>query len=176
MTDKHKDLSRAGQARRDAMLPLMQEAMRDAVRRKRQRQSVAGFALLAIGVLVGWGLLDMGANTTPTRETIVAESEPVDPTPKTQLDWQSFDPVRAYESLDLDAVVVSAAPTSDLPSNWKIDRTLVKDIPTVTDTELLALFANEGVQAAILCNASGCKLHHNLRNPTDQAPDENPVS
>lgn len=176
MTDEHKNLSRAGRARRDAMLPLMQEAMRDAVRRKRQRQSVAGFALLAVGVLVGWGLLDMGINITPTRETLVVESTPVDAAPKAEFDWAPFDPVTAYQGLDTDNVMVTTQQAGDLPSNWKVDRTLVKDIPTVTDTELLTLFANEGIQAAILCDASGCELRHNLDASREEATEEAPLS
>jgi hypothetical protein len=148
------------------MLPLMQEALRDAVIQRRQRRSAFAVAVLAIGVLVGWGLLDMGIDVAPMRETVL-----VDAAPASDFDWKPFDPEASYRSLVEEGLVVTATSKGVLPANWTVERTLVLDLPTISNDELLAFFAEEGVEAAILCDSSGCELRHGLpRKSAEETP------
>ena len=53
-------LSEAGRARRERMLPLIQQAMNEGIRRRRRRRSVAGALVLLGAVILGWELLEPG--------------------------------------------------------------------------------------------------------------------
>ena len=70
MTEEHKgshELSSAGRRRREQMLPLLQEAVRDRVRQRRQRRVVAGSLLV---MLVAFGLVELFDKSSPVLEGV----------------------------------------------------------------------------------------------------------
>ena len=169
--DNPKPLSRAGQARKDAMLPLLQDAMRDAVRQRRQRQSVAGFVLIGACVLLGWGLLDFSAQTKPTPTMVADDSNSVESVSTPSLDWQAFDPVANYDTMSTDAIIItSSTSVSELPVEWRIDHTLVHDLPTISGSDLLQLCAANGITAAIVCNPVRCEFRRLSSSETNEEP------
>ena len=80
--DDHDLLSEAGRSRRDGMLPLMQEAMREASRKRRQRRSVVASLVLLVAAITGWELLDISITRTRTPEIEVVDSTSTTPPPE----------------------------------------------------------------------------------------------
>lgn len=196
MNAEHDDrdlLSEAGQARRDRMLPLMQDAMRNASRQRRQRRSLAASLVLLVGVFVGWELIELGTSTPRAPEMVIVDSSnpttpnetsttPLPPaesgaTADPKWDWASFDPLVAYKDSITEGVLVSSESPDSIPATWVIDRTLVDDIPRVTSEELVAMLADSGIAAAVLCDASRCTLQViNPPQPDDETEPSTPLS
>lgn len=172
--DDRDRLSEAGQSRRDNMLPLMQEAMRNANRQRRQRRSIAASLVLLIAAFIGWELIDLGTTTTRAPEMVVvdsaaptgqtelaataADSLPTDSTPQKEWDWAPFDPQVEYNKLVAKGTVVVDASSDSLPATWIIDQSVVGEVPLITTQELVAMLDDSGVSAGVFCDDSRCTL------------------
>ena len=196
MTTEHDDrdlLSESGQSRRDLMLPIMQEAMRNATRQRRQRRSLAASLVLLVAAFIGWELLEVGMSTPRAPEsTLVDSSKPIPSTniassslgtaetaatTKQKWDWAPFDPIATYNESIADGILVSSDPANSLPATWIIDRTVVDDVPRVTSNELVGLLADSGITAGILCDSSKCTLRIvNQQTSDEETPPSMPLS
>ncbi len=183
-------LSEAGQARRDRMLPLIQEAMREGVRRRRRRRSVAGMVVLLCAVILGWELLEPGrTNRIEAPQDRLAEETSQPETPsntdgllatdevgKTQdsrwgdADWSSFDPAEAYASLMTSDASITTTRTVAIPSEWLVQETTMElDIQEIGTRDLVTMLARSGISASVICSEDKCVLVMNESEDTAPA-------
>ena len=185
-------LSEAGRARRDRMLPLIQDAMREGVRRRRRRRSVVGMVVLLCGVILGWELVESGRiSRTESPQNRLAENEArIDPeTPANPegllatvdiakpvdsrwggADWSSFDPAEAYASLITSNDSIMTSSTVTIPSDWLVQEvTLTLDVQGIDTRDLVTMLARSGISASVICSEDKCVLVMNEREETSPA-------
>jgi hypothetical protein len=174
---KNDPLSEAGRARRDRMLPLIQEAMREGVRRRRRRRSVAGMVVLLGAAILGWELVETGrvvridappdrlAEETGDRETPSNTEERLatDVVPKTEdaawgdADWSTFDPAEAYASLVASGEPIMVTSTAAIPPEWLSQETSMElDVRTIGTRDLVTMLGRIGIEASVICSREKC--------------------
>lgn len=167
MSDQRRtELSNAGARRRDQMLPLLQEAMRERVRRRRQRRALVCSVL---AVLVTIGLVEVFELRSPNRqapEGLVADRGPnLAPTTSSDaeiparpaIDIQSFDPSTLYAQLiERDPDILITTPTELRADQRTSDTTVV--VAIVTTDQLMMELAMAGMDSAVVCSADACTL------------------
>ena len=134
MQPKEQALSNAAQHRRDEMLPILQNAMRDATRRKHNRRSIAVAAVLLLATIGLW----QRTAETPT-ETL-----------------SSMQRLMASGNFE-------RSTESSFPESWLQSRTLLVTPVTIETTELLQLCGENNMLAAVRCNTTKCSLHLGAR-------------
>jgi len=184
--DEHQELSARASARRDKMLPLLQEAMRERSRRKRRNKATAFslLALLLVGVLMErfstteerFEELDrvVDAQSTGTehlveRPAIRSETEsPAKASPDSKsaifelamegVDFQTVDSRRLYaRAIQRDPnMIIAPGPTLAVEIEFLPDRVAIEYITT---EELISDLSKEGFSSAVACEASSCTLH-----------------
>ena len=184
--DEHQELSSRASARRDKMLPLLQEAMRERSRRKRRNKATAFslLALLLIGVFVerfstteeGFEELDrfVDAQSTGTDDlvetpAIRSETESaVTTSPDSQLamselamkgvDFQTIEYKQLYaRAIQRDPdMIIESDPTLAVEIEFLPERVAIEYITT---EELISDLSKEGFSSAVACGASSCTLH-----------------
>ena len=165
MTKRHDELSSAGARRRDQMLPLLQDAIRTRVRRRRQRRAVA-CSVLALVVMIGLvEVFELQSSNQRTPQTLVADRGP-EATPATPsftrtnqplIDIQPFDPAEHYaQALERDSNLIITTPTELRADQRTPDSTVV--IAYVTTDQLMMELAMAGMDSAIICSTDSCRL------------------
>lgn len=179
--DEHQELSARASARRDKMLPLLQEAMRERSRRKRRNKATAFslLALLLVGVLMErfstteerFEELDrvVDAQSTGTDDlvetpAIRSETESaVTTSPDSELAMKGVDfQTIAYKQLHARAIqrdpdmIIESGPTLAVEIEFLPERVAIEYITT---EELISDLSKEGFSSAVACGASSCTLH-----------------
>ena len=166
MSDQRRtELSNAGARRRDQMLPLLQDAIRDRVRRRRRHRAVA-CTVLALGVMIGLvEVFDVRSFNQNTPETLVATGA-TDPTPaapsrttpeQPTIDIQSFNPAEFYaQALERDPDLLITTPT-ELRAD-KLTTNASRTVAYVTTDQLMVELAIAGMDSAVICSADRCTL------------------
>ena len=179
--DEHQELSSRASARRDKMLPLLQEAMRERSRRRRRNKATAFslLALLLIGVLMerfstsGERIEELDrvvdAQSTGTDDlvetpAIRSETESaVTTSPDSQLamkgvDFQTIEYKRLYaRAIQRDPdMIIESEPTLAVEIEFLPERVAIEYITT---EELISDLSKEGFSSAVACGASSCTLH-----------------
>ncbi|MCP4835264.1 MAG: hypothetical protein GY895_10930 [Phycisphaera sp.] len=175
MTNEPHELSSAGARRRAGMLPLLQDAVRDRVRRKRRRQAVLG-ALVAFTVTIGVvelldrspsvversedRLADGGAGASPIiRADTVGPDAPLVPAQPVvpRLDIQSIDAAGLHaRAMERDPEVFITTPV-ELPVDFRTaERRVV--VERVTTDQLMMELAMSGLDSAVVCSDQDCRL------------------
>ena len=179
--DEHQELSSRASARRDKMLPLLQEAMRERSRRKRRNKATAFslLALLLIGVLMerfstsGERVEELDrvvdAQSTGTDdlvETPATRSEtesPVTTSPNFKLamkgvDFQTIESKQLYaRAIQRDPnMIIESGPTLAVEIEFLPDQVAIEYITT---EELMSDLTKEGFSSAVACGATSCTLH-----------------
>ena len=181
-------LSEAGRARRDRMLPLIQEAMREGTRRRRRRRSIAGMVVLLGAAILGWELVEPGRvdriDTPPDRlagepseldtpsnnEERLATDVVVETEDSTwgDADWSAFDPAEAYASLVASGEPIMVTSTAAIPSEWLSRETTMKlDVRTIGTRDLVTMLGRSGIEASVICSREKCTF---VRGKTRDAP------
>ena len=181
-------LSEAGKARRDRMLPLIQDAMREGVRRRRRRRSVAGMVVLLCAAILGWELVESNRSNrieapqdrlveetsglkNPSRTEGLLATDDVEKTKDSKwgdADWSSFDPEEAYASLMGSGEPIMVTSKMVVPSEWLIQGTSTElDFQTVGTRDLVAMLARSGINASVICTADNCVL---VTSKTEDTP------
>ena len=163
---EHHELSSAGVRRRERMLPLLQDAVRDRVRRRRQRRAVA-CSLLAL--LVTFGLVELFEESGPVRnvvDTRLADGfsevvpEPIwtaESTMGGSLDLGSYDPKAMYaRALARNPDFLVTTPDRLPDSARTPEVTVVVDY--VSTEQLMIELAMAGMDSAVICSDRECTL------------------
>ena len=183
MTDPRNELSPAGERRRERMLPLLQDAIRHRVRRRRQRRAIACSLLLLAGTI---GLVELFEGRSPDRrtpETMVADrgERPAPMEPATErvetpvppaFDIQSFNPEELFaRALERDPDIRITTPT-ELRADLRTTTTDVV-VAYVSSEELMMELSLEGMSGAVVCSVDRCTLRtvKNDRGPFVERPE-----
>ena len=176
MTNEPRELSSAGARRRARMLPLLQDAVRDRVRRKRRRRAVAGslfvFALIigSVEFMDGGGsvmqepgdrLADAGGGTESMSPGGIPgpglgpdlPSIPIAP----RLDIQAIDATGLYaKAIERDPEIFIPTP-AELPDGLRsVERRVL--VERVSTDQLMTELAMSGLDSAVVCANQGCRL------------------
>ena len=163
---EHHELSSAGVRRRERMLPLLQDAVRDRVRRRRQRRAVA-CSLLAL--LVTFGLVELFEESGPVRnvvDTRLADGfgevvpEPiwsVESTVAGSLDLGSYDSKAMYERTLARNPDFFITTPDRLPDSARTPEVTVV-VDHVSTEQLMIELAMAGMDSAVICSERGCTL------------------
>lgn len=193
--DEQQELSARASVRRDKMLPLLQQAMRERSRRKRRNKATAFslLALLLVGVLMErfstteerFEELDrvVDAQSTGTehlveRPAIRSETEsPATASPdfKTTMselamkgaDFQTIESEELYaRAIQRDPnMIIESGPMLAVEIEFLPDRVAIEYITT---EELISDLSEEGFSSAVACEASSCTLHITPRRENTQ--------
>ena len=166
MNDQRNGLSPAGERRRDQMLPLLQDAIRTRVRRRRQRRAVA-CSLLALVTMIGLvEVFELRSSNRRNPETLVADRKTdampaapsmTRPDQAPMLDIQRFDPAESYaRTLERDPNLFITTPT-ELAAELRTSETDVV-VTYVTTEQLMMELAMAGMDSAVVCAADSCRL------------------
>lgn len=192
MTDtperRNDPLSEAGKTRRDRMLPLIQDAMREGVRRRRRRRSVAGMVVLLCAAILGWELVEPSRTNRieSPRDRLVEETSEQENPSKTEAllatdgvgktndakwgdaDWSSFDPAEAYASLMASGEPIMVTSKMAFPSEWLTQETdLELDFRVIGSRDLVTMLARSGISASIICSPENCTF---MMNKSEEKP------
>lgn len=175
MSNEPHELSSAGAERRARMLPLLQDAVRDRVQRKRRRRAVA-CSLFVFVVIIGLvEVMDQGPSVTEQAENRLADgggrTESVPPVEiagpglpsvpaesvEPRLDIQSIDATSLYaRAMERDPEVFIRTPV-ELPQDFRTaERRVV--VERVTTDQLMMELAMSGLDSAVVCSDQDCRL------------------
>ena len=176
MSDEHPRLSSAGARRRDRMLPLLQDAIRERVRRRGQRRAVA-CSLLVLVVTIG--LVELVELRGPSRENspaLVADrgadaasllGSPATEVTRSAVDIQSFDPKRLYvQARQRDPGMLITTPTG-LRADQRTAGT-PGVVAYVTTDQLMMELAMAGIDSAVVCSQDTCTLFTSDRTEDEE--------
>ena len=172
MTEPRNELSPAGERRRERMLPLLQDAIRHRVRRRRQRQAIACSLLLlaaTIGLVEvferrspGQGapetmVADRGARTTPVETPLEDPLESLETSAPPPVVIRSFDPAAAFaRALERDPGMIVTTP-SELRADQRTPTAEVV-VAYVTTDQLMMELSMQGMAGAVVCSVDRCRL------------------
>lgn len=189
--DEH-EITTHGADRRDKMLPLLQEAMKEHSRRRRQRRSIACSVLAFCLFIVLYETFSSRDATPPTSfeivmdrplETIVADSSAPEPSAS---ETESFNDVRPFYTViesesaferclqrNPDLIIDDAVALA-----YTAEATGVSaPIREITTDELVASLAEAGISTAISCSEKRCTLYTTSGSeiPLEENHEEKPV-
>ena len=175
MSNEPHEISSAGAERRARMLPLLQDAVRDRVQRKRRRRAVACSLFVFVMIIglvevmdqgpsvteqAGNRLADVGAGTEPMPPVEIAGPEvPLVPTESVEprLDIQSIDATSLYaRAMERDPEVFVRTPVA-LPVDFRTSESRVV-VQRLTTDQLMTELAVSGLDSAVICSDRGCRL------------------
>lgn len=179
--DEHQELSSRASARREKMLPLLQEAMRERSRRKRRNKATAFslLALLLVGILMErfsttgerFEELDRVVDAQRPRTQDLVETpairsateSPVTTSPDFKLAMKGVD-FQTIESKQLYARAIQRDPNMIIESGstLAVEIEFLPDqvaIEYITTEELMSDLTKGGFSSAVACGASSCTLH-----------------
>lgn len=159
------ELSSAGIRRREQMLPLLQDAVKGRVRRRRQRRAVGGSLLV---LLVAFGLVELFEESRPVLESVgthladgaAGSKVPLETTDVLQektLDIRSSDSgafyARALErNPDLFITTPDRLPASARTAEFR------GVVEYLTTEQLMVELSIAGMDSAVICSKQGCTL------------------
>lgn len=175
MSNEPHEISSAGAERRARMLPLLQDAVRDRVQRRRRRRAVACSLFVFVMIIglvevmdqgpsvteqAGNRLADVGAGTEPVSPVEIAGSGvPLVPTESVEprLDIQSIDATSLYaRAMERDPEVFVRSPV-ELPVDFRTADSRVV-VERLTTDQLMTELAMSGLDSAVICSDQGCRL------------------
>ncbi|MDG2424938.1 MAG: hypothetical protein P8M22_13290 [Phycisphaerales bacterium] len=166
MTNERNELSSAGARRREQMLPLLQDAMRDQVRRKRQRKIVAGSLLVllaSIGLVEVYLLRSMNPGAPETFVVDGGVQISPSPVPATELPADSKVTFQAFDSSALYARALERNPDVFITTPVQIPtECLAADkvvlVEYLTTEQMMSELSMFGIDSAIFCSDQDCTL------------------
>lgn len=162
MRDDHHELSPAGARRRDRMLPLLQDAVRERGERRRRRRTIAS-ALLVFAATIGLLQLMQGgpSRSDESDPRLAAENvvPPADVIPPagSGIDIRPVGPSRLYARLQAADPEVSIRTPDALPDSHRIEATGIA-VRRITTEELMDELAAAGFDHAVICSEVECRL------------------
>jgi hypothetical protein len=162
------ELSSAGMRRREQMLPLLQDAVKGRVRRRRQRRVVGGSLLV---LLVSFGLIELIEESRPVLEnvgTYLADGAAGSKVPPVQLETTDVlqDGALDIRSSDSEAFYARALERSpDLfittPDRLPASASTTEPrgvVEYLTTEQLMVELSIAGMDSAVICSERGCTL------------------
>ena len=175
MSNEPHEISSAGAERRARMLPLLQDAVRDRVQRKRRRRAIACSLFVFVMIIGLVEVMDRGPSVTEQAANRLADgggrTESVPPVEITgpglplapvesvepRLDIQSIDATSLYaRAMERDPEVFVSSPV-ELPVDFRTADSRVV-VERLTTDQLMTELAMSGLDSAVICSDQGCRL------------------
>lgn len=192
MSNEPHKLSSAGAERRARMLPLLQEAVRDRMQRKRRRRAVACSLFVFVMIIGLVEIMEQGPSVTEQAGNRLADgegrAESVSPfeiaepglpsvpaeSVEPRLDIQSIDATSLYaRAMELDPEVFIRTPV-ELPVDFRTAETRVV-VQRLTTDQLMTELAMSGIDSAVICSDRDCRLFV-ARKRIASADDDRPTT